>query len=280
MWPVSKYGLCGAPMHLQAVESLDSAPAIEAASLPAEVAPVEPDPVLEQVPAIELDAAGFYDDVLLYYDTHFPDDTAVAAPSNDAPAEPAPVELAPAETPPVLESVVGPAVHAPPAAPNQAELKILKPPAPADPLDVSDDEEGNVAAVHATASQAVAARHTIQSTMLALARQIRKPKAYVGYSAFILMGLKEKRQPFVFEGSVCIDLLDVFAPWAKDADTNVCHAAAIPCAIVAGEAGSCVLVPISDVNPLMRTSHYVAGLYGVAGTAVADHNCSFDIYYN
>jgi hypothetical protein len=277
---VSKYGLCGAPMHLQAVESLDSAPAIEAASLPAEVAPVEPDPVLEQVPAIELDAAGFYDDVLLYYDTHFPDDTAVAAPSNDAPAEPAPVELAPAETPPVLESVVGPAVHAPPAAPNQAELKILKPPAPADPLDVSDDEEGNVAAVHATASQAVAARHTIQSTMLALARQIRKPKAYVGYSAFILMGLKEKRQPFVFEGSVCIDLLDVFAPWAKDADTNVCHAAAIPCAIVAGEAGSCVLVPISDVNPLMRTSHYVAGLYGVAGTAVADHNCSFDIYYN
>ena len=46
------------------------------------------------------------------------------------------------------------------------------------------------------------------------------PRSYVGYSAFILMGLLKRCQPCVWEGAAFIDLLEVFAPWAKECCTT------------------------------------------------------------
>ena len=78
-----------------------------------------------------------------------------------------------------------------------------------------DDVKATAVAVAAVSSTAVAAGQTIEAALLALARAIRKPNNYVGYSAFILMGLLMKSQPCVWEGSTFIDLLEVFAPGRK-----------------------------------------------------------------
>ena len=118
-------------------------------------------------------------------------------------------------------------------------LKSLKPPAPATPIDVSDEDDVNATTVAATA---VAAQHKIQANLLALAREIRRPRAYVGYSAFILMGVLKKCPPCVWEGAFFVDLLEVFAPWAKEHCTTPLAVRAAPCALVAQAGGSVELV--------------------------------------
>ena len=87
-----------------------------------------------------------------------------------------------------------PVVEPAPYIPKQAASKSLKPPAPASPIFVSDEDDATTTAVVVTAvaSRAVAARHKVKTTVLALAREIRRPRAYVDYSAFILAGLRMK----------------------------------------------------------------------------------------
>ena len=60
--------------------------------------------------------------------------------------------------------------------------------------------------------QAVAAQRVIRSTLLALARSIRRPGYYVGYSAFILFALLKRCKPCAWEGREKVHLLQVFAP--------------------------------------------------------------------
>ena len=83
---------------------------------------------------------------------------------------------------------------------------------------MTGDADVNAAAVavKAVAASAVAAKHAIDTRLLALARAIMRPKTYVGYSAFVLMGLATKCQPCVWEGSNFINLLTLNVPWALD----------------------------------------------------------------
>jgi hypothetical protein len=164
--------------------------------------------------------------------------------------------------------------------PEQAALNILKPPAPATPIDVIDVDNLNASAiaVHAFASPAVAARHKIEATLLALARDIRRPSAYVGYSAFILMALRYKCQPCVWEGAEFIDLLKVFAPWAKEHCTIATSVAAIPCALIPKPGGAVQCVPISEEHPLSKTCHFVGGIQ-IPETAVAEDTNDFEMFY-
>ena len=144
-------------------------------------------------------------------------ETAVAGPSNEAsplaaglvpvgPAllvEPAPIEepATALEQAEALEPVVDTGKAEVPACPSEAALTKMKPPAPEPPVHVDPQGVTNATAVAATAAvPPAAARHTIDATLLALAREIRRPRAYVGYSAFILMGLLKKCQPCVMEG--------------------------------------------------------------------------------
>ena len=142
-----------------------------------------------------------------------------------------------------------------PDCPKEAALNNMKPPAPVSHTHVDPQGVANATAVAVTAvagSPTVAAQHTIQTTLLALAREIRRPRAYVGYSAFILMGLLKKCQPCVWEGSSFTDVLEAFAPWAKHHCTKLLNATAVPCALVAQAGGSVELVPISSDHPLAK----------------------------
>jgi hypothetical protein len=168
--------------------------------------------------------------------------------------------------------------------PSEAALSCLKPPAPAPPIDIDEvdiEHDAEDIALAATASTAVAARHRVEATLLALARRIRKPGAYVGYSAFILMGLLHKCQPCVWEGNTAIDLLATFAPWAKEHCTTEVPVTAVSCALVAKSGGAVECVPISEQHPLHETCHFVAGVQ-IPGTAVAgdgDVAGGFEVFY-
>ena len=193
VYTASKYGNVGAPLHLQEVpkrcgllsvvepsgsqQTAVAEPSNEAATPVAELAPtgpVEPAPV-EEPATVE------------------PPPKAEPAPVH-TPAVPPPLPP-PADAPP---PVMGPAVDADmaevPGCPREAALKNMKPPAPSSPIDV-DSQVVADAAVTIEEDTAVAAQHRIHATLLALARSIRKPTTYAGYSAFILMGLLKKCQP-------------------------------------------------------------------------------------
>jgi hypothetical protein len=48
--------------------------------------------------------------------------------------------------------------------------------------------------------------------LLKLARDLRTPGAYVGYSAFVLFALSFGVRPYMWEGTERIDIVEVFAP--------------------------------------------------------------------
>lgn len=144
---------------------------------------------------------------------------------------------------------------------------------------VGDDmEDDALAKMSATTIHALQA---VEKTLLALARHIRLPRSYVGYSAFILMALVYGVRPCAWEGATFVDMLDTFAPWAKPQCTTPCAVSAIPCALAAKAGGAVECVPISDQHPLRRTCHYLGGIH-MPGTAVAgnaDFTCGFEVFY-
>jgi len=143
---------------------------------------------------------------------------------------------------------------------------------------LTDDNDVNAAAVAVTA--AVAAKCRIDAALLRLAREIRKPRAYTGYSAFVLMALRMKCQPCVWEGSTFFNLVNTYAPWAMEECTQKPHVLAIPCALMPKTGGSVECVPISPENPLSQTRHFVAGLpVPVSDTAVAAQTPRFEVFY-
>ena len=284
MWTcLSKYGPAGPPLHMQPVQNADVLAAVaelsgsqlslpaadESVVVEASTAPPSPPPLphpVEPAPAEDPDQVVEPAKVV--------DPVPIAEP---APAEVPAQGVEPTE---VEEPSPGVEPEAQIDTPQQGALKSLKPPAPSTPIDVSDNDDlnGSAVAVSAIASTTVAARHKINATLLALARYIRMPRNYIGYSAFLLMALRHKCQPCVWEGSNLIDLLTVFAPWAKDHCTRRLPVTAIPCALMA-RAGGCVeCMPISDEHPLSKTCHFVAGVE-IPETAVAGNTCGFELFY-
>ena len=162
-----------------------------------------------------------------------------------------------------------------PDCPKEAALNNMKPPAPVSHIHVDPQGVANATAVAVTA---VAAQHTIQATLLVLAREIRRPRAYVGYSAFILMALLKKCQPCVWEGALYIDLLEVFAPWAKEHCTTLLPVTAVACSLMAKATGCVELIPISAEHPLSQTGHFVAGIK-MPECQVFESSCSFEALY-
>jgi hypothetical protein len=190
-WHAAKYGLVGPPIHLQLVEKkCESAAVADASSsdlpLPASV----PTAVAEPPPAASDLAAEL------------------------VPVEPAPVvEEIPVEHPastgaPVDEPTMDVDMADATDCPKEASLQNMKAPAPTAPINMMHVHSQDVSTATAGPSTAVAAEHKIKATLLALAREIRRPRAYVGYSAFILMGMLNECQPCVCLGGN--DEADVF----------------------------------------------------------------------
>ena len=117
--------------------------------------------------------------------------------------------------------------------------------------EVPMEDEPDVAVAQNT-NIAVQAQNRIRSTLLALAREIRTPGKYVGYSAFILMALLFKRRPIVWEGRKSWDLLQHYAGWAEWCQQE-CAVDAIPCSLKATENGNIEILPVSEQNPLHRS---------------------------
>ena len=165
-----------------------------------------------------------------------------------------------------------PPLHPPPdsenppvAAPFAAALKTLCPQGPASPIDVDDEE----APISPALTSAVAAEAHVLKTLLALSRDIRRPRAYVGYSAFLLMGLLYKVRPCVWEGRDLIDLIGTFATWAQPHCITPCAVQAVCCCLEAQAGGFARLLPISEKNPLWECRHFVSACT-VDGAAVAE----------
>ena len=201
-------------------------------------------------------------------------------PAFAAPPETMELPAAVVAPPPLPPPASAPVVEPAPCSPERAPLKHLTAPAPATPISVSDEDDVNATQVAKTKapSTAVAAQHTIETTLLALAREIRQPGRYVGYSAFILMGLIHKCQPCMWEGENRINLIETFAPWAIGHCTKAIIVTAIACKLIAKPGGSVECRPISTTHPLDRTSHFVAGV-PIPTAAVAGTHNDFDAYY-
>jgi hypothetical protein len=88
------------------------------------------------------------------------------------------------------------------------------------------------AAVAAGAPEAAA--RALQATAvldeeLALARQLRDPRYYVGYSAFILFALRFGVRPFMWEGANRVDIVHTFAPWQEERCQEACSVVGVCC---------------------------------------------------
>ena len=131
--------------------------------------------------------------------------------------------------------------------------------------------------------------------LLELAREIRKPCQYIGYSAFLCFALQRRCRPHVWEGGKRINLITTFATWASLYCTNDCVVDAVYCCSDPAVAGG--MVPVSETHPLNLCHHYVAatqmehaldgnpasieGFYMQLGVAllgtVVDGDCGIDV---
>ena len=103
--------------------------------------------------------------------------------------------------------------------PEGAPLKPrLVPPAlppAAGPGDIIDVDAAVAAGTPEPAARSLQAAAVLDKR-LALARQIRTPRNYVGYSAFILFALRFGVRPFMWEGANRVDIVHAFTPWQEE----------------------------------------------------------------
>jgi hypothetical protein len=102
----------------------------------------------------------------------------------------------------------------------------------------------------------------ILGRLLSLAREIRRPRKYVGYSFFILFALAYRCRPFIWEGSSCVDLIKTFAPWALEKCKESCAVQAVCVCYEEGEEGveARRMIPVSDDHPLNETKHFLSAI--------------------
>ena len=195
-----------------------------------------------------------------------------------------------------------------PPAPLQAPLLDVQPAPPAlsDTAVAGVPIAGATLANHTAVAEAMvgldaeaAAYTNVCNAMLRLARELRRPRNYVGYFAFLVFGLCKQCQPWAWEGRHHQNLLGHYAPWALESCTRECAVDAVPCALVPKVGGLIECSPISEETPLSRMSHYVAGIkippqsrnpegpitfedfYGALGVltvpTVCDGDCGLDV---
>lgn len=118
---------------------------------------------------------------------------------------------------------------------------------------VNNDRSGGL---HPTAGAAPidnAAKHAaadrVRAAALKLSREIRTPKAWIGYIAFVLFALLKQCRPRVCDGANKFCVIAHFAPWAKNMCSKECAYAAIPCAVRRNPSGVAECVQISEETP-------------------------------
>ena len=103
-----------------------------------------------------------------------------------------------------------------------------------------------------------AAEANVLGRLLSLARQIRRPRQYLGYSFFILFALAKKCRPFLWEGDSRIDMIETYAPWMEQECVQECCVDGVCCCYEILANGQAKMVPVSEKHPLHTTRHFVA----------------------
>ena len=103
-----------------------------------------------------------------------------------------------------------------------------------------------------------AAEANVLGRLLSLARQIRRPRQYLGYSFFILFALAKKCRPFLWEGDSRIDMIETYAPWMEQECVQECCVDGVCCCYENLANGQAKMVPVSEKHPLHTTRHFVA----------------------
>ena len=136
-----------------------------------------------------------------------------------------------------------------------------------------------VAATCAEEGADVAAGVQCYDKLLALSRELRSHRKYVGYSAFLIFSLLRKIRVFVWEGSNRIDLCKVFLPaWALESVSTPADVDAVFCGYLRDEDGKPRWAPVSASLPAASCSHYVCGLLTDVIDEGGDDTC-VDGYY-
>ena len=112
-------------------------------------------------------------------------------------------------------------------------------------------EAAEGAAVAAIVSPSQIAAERVLGTLLQLARNIRQPCNYIGYSAFLCVCLSRGCRAYVWEGEGRTYLLHHHAPQAIDRCTMSCVVDAVCCCFVPTDevAAVAAMMPVSETHP-------------------------------
>ena len=248
-YPASKYGMYGPPKHFRWLPSVPI-PAAEPALAPTVVAEPALSPTVVAEPAL---APTEVDPETVLKPTEIEPPTETAAELNveqqqgddvcPTPAPDATVETETFEAPALalpLHQEPAPEAERRPLIPAPMLLPCEIPP---EPINISNTPTGKI---------------------MALAREIRRPRQYIGYFGWLAFALMEKVAVFMWEGMNRLNLVETFAPWAIDHCNKIVVAEAIFCRF--SEEGC---YQVSETNPLHVCSHYVVGIPVESSTVVA-----------
>lgn len=103
--------------------------------------------------------------------------------------------------------------------------------------------------------------HACFEKLMKLSRSIRRPREWIGYSAFVVFALLRKVRVYVWEGRTRVDLCKAaLPPWKLEELSRAPAVDAIACCAVPQDSGPPVWAPVSEDRPLIMCNHFVAGV--------------------
>ena len=196
---------------------------------------------------------------------------AAAASPADALAPPAPPG-----TPSASEAQSPPDLPVEPAG-EHLPSRSTAPPLPAEPI----------AAVAAPSPETARAldpplvqlsEYRVFGQLLQLARKIRTPRQYIGYSALTCFGLAFDCCPCVWEGDVRVNLINAYATSQLTRCTKRCQVDGVCCIMEHDvESERVNLMHVSEMHPLSKVNHYIAGVPMTGGVYGKDGSV-YDFY--
>ena len=108
--------------------------------------------------------------------------------------------------------------------------------------------------------------HKCFEKLMKLSRTIRRPRAWIGYSAFVVFALLRKVRVYVWEGENRVDLCKaVLPPWKLEELSREPSADAIACCAVPRDSGPPGWAPVSEDYRLMICNNYRRRLHRLRG---------------
>ena len=149
----------------------------------------------------------------------------------------------------------------PPALPGGPARQPLQPLSAAAPRPAAPDAAVAAQAGAEGAPLAQLSHSRVLHKLLQPARDIRRPRTYIGYRALVCSALARGCRPFVWEGESRADLIAVHAPWAMEVCTAECVVDAVVCRMVPAVAGGHAdTVRVSEMYPLSDCNHFFAAV--------------------